>query len=280
MLPSLAAVYAPGMAYLPDARGAGRVSPLFDSHEPWQMSFGERSALTGLLSAMRPALAVEIGTAEGGSLRQVAAHSEEVHSFDLVEPHASIRELENVTLHVGDSHRLLPEALAAFAAEGRNVDFALVDGDHSADGVAQDMRDLLDSDAVGRTVILMHDSFNPEVRRGLSAVDWDAWPKVLHAHLDFLTGYRFGPPLDDEMWSGLAAVVVDAGNPRKPGQTSLQQGYRDSFDVFLRAAEADARIAGLEAQLVRAGQVNGDLTSSLSWQLTEPLRGLKRRLGR
>ena len=35
---------------------------------------------------LQPELAIEIGTAEGGSLRRVAHHSTHVHSFDLVEP--------------------------------------------------------------------------------------------------------------------------------------------------------------------------------------------------
>src|SRR5215212_5835999 len=107
------------------------------------MSFGERAALEGVMSQLRPKLAIEIGTAEGGSLARVAAHSEEVHSFDLVPPAEKARALGNVTFHTGDSHALLPELLTRFADEGRNVDFALVDGDHSAEGVHQDMLDLV-----------------------------------------------------------------------------------------------------------------------------------------
>src|SRR5215213_10756075 len=81
----------------------------------WQMSFGERAALEGLLAQLRPKLAIEIGTAEGGSLARVAAHSAEVHSFDLVPPADEARGLGNVTFHTGDSHALLPELLARFA---------------------------------------------------------------------------------------------------------------------------------------------------------------------
>ena len=44
-----------------------------------------------------------------------------------------------------------PRYSKRFAGEGRNVDFVLVDGDHSSDGVKRDIEDLLNSDAVRRT---------------------------------------------------------------------------------------------------------------------------------
>ena len=89
---------------------------------PWQMTYGERSALEGILSQLKPKVSIEIGTAEGGSLRRVARHSGHVHSFDLVTPDSSVQELENVTFHTGDSHALVPELLAKLAGEGGAVD--------------------------------------------------------------------------------------------------------------------------------------------------------------
>ena len=89
---------------------------------PWQMSPGERATLEGVLAQLRPALALEVGTAQGGSLRRVAAYSEEVHSFDLVAPDAEVTGLANVTFHTGDSHVLLPETLAQLAAAQKSVD--------------------------------------------------------------------------------------------------------------------------------------------------------------
>ncbi len=78
---------------------------------PQQMSLGERAAMEGVLAALRPRLAIEIGTAEGGSLRRIAEHSAEVHSFDLVEPDSEVAAIAHATFHSGDSHRLLPEFL-------------------------------------------------------------------------------------------------------------------------------------------------------------------------
>lgn len=117
------------------------------------MTFSERAALEGVLSQLKPQLAVEIGTAEGGSLRRIATHSVEVHSFDLVEPEAAVRDLPNVTLHTGDSHVMLAEFLDHLAGAGGGVDFALVDGDHTAEGVRQDLEALLTAEAVQRCVI-------------------------------------------------------------------------------------------------------------------------------
>ena len=79
----------------------------------WQMQQGERFALDGLLAQLRPQLAIEVGTFEGGSLRRIAAHAEHVHAFDLDPKVAELAgELDNVTFHIGDSAELLPQVLA------------------------------------------------------------------------------------------------------------------------------------------------------------------------
>jgi hypothetical protein len=184
--------------------------------EPWQMSFGERAALEGLLSQVKPRLALEIGTAEGGSLSRMAAHSDEVHSIDLVPCPAP--QPEHVELHVGDSRRLLPELLARFASEGRVVDFVLVDGDHSRQGVRRDLVDLLASPAISRTVIVMHDTLNGPVRAGITDVDFASNPAVAFVELDFVSGYmaRTGP-FAGQLWGGLGVAVVDSDTRRRPG---------------------------------------------------------------
>ena len=267
-------------------------SPLLDGTDRWQMSFGERAAMIGLLSELRPRLAIEIGTAEGGSLRRIAAYSEKVHSFDMVEPDAGIKELPNVEIHTGDSHVLLPETLAQLSEAGLNVDFALVDGDHSAEGVARDMRDLLDSPAVGTTVIVMHDSMNEEVRRGLELVDYDAWRKVRYVELDCVAGYLFRDPLEKELWGGLALVVVDAEDPRPPGASAYQQRFYEHHPLLLSARDALTAPPGDPAELERLraehAAVVADLErhraglaairQSVSWRITTPLRRAKSRL--
>jgi hypothetical protein len=216
-------------------------APLFDVSEPWQMSYGERAALVGLIADLRPEVAIEIGTAEGGSLRRLARHAGHVHSFDLDEPGEALRALDNVTFHVGDSHALLPQLLGTLAEQGTNVGFVLVDGDHSADGVARDIRDLLGSPAIARTAIAIHDTMNPEVRRGLESVEYDGWPKVRHVELDCVAGQHFREDLEGgSLWGGLGLVIVDADDPRPYGQPARQQRYHDTHGQILLARQAMA----------------------------------------
>src|SRR3954452_25390096 len=103
------------------------------SRGDWQMALGERAAIAGVLAQLRPRLSIELGTAEGGSLRTIAAWSDHVHSFDLATAVADSP--PNITLHAGDSHVLLPALLRAFEGAGERVDFVLVDGGHSSAGV-------------------------------------------------------------------------------------------------------------------------------------------------
>jgi hypothetical protein len=135
---------------------------------------------------------------------------------------------DHVELHVGDSHKILPELLERFANEGRTVDFVLVDGDHSREGVRQDMEDLLASPAINRTVVVLHDTFNGEVRAGITDVDYASYPAVAFVELDMTGGYmaRTGP-FAGQLWGGLGVMVVDAEAERREGiyNTYLHDAY-------------------------------------------------------
>jgi Methyltransferase domain len=265
----------------------GQIQMLRDAD--WQMSFGERAALEGLLSQLQPQLAIEIGTAEGGSLARVAAHSAEVHSFDLVEPQPAARELPNVTFHTGDSHKLLPELLARLDDEGRNVDFVLVDGDHSADGVRQDVEDLLASPAVRRTIIVLHDTMNETVRAGLESVRYETHPKVAYVELDLVAGYMFREPsLLHELWGGLGLVVVDSTRDAYFSEPARQRKYYEAFELVRSARELvvdEERGTTQEHELERLREELGEtrawldsVQGSFSWRITAPLRAIKRSL--
>jgi hypothetical protein len=203
----------------------------------WQMGLGERLAIVGLLAELRPRLAVEIGTAEGGSLRRIAAWSDEVHAFDVTEPPEALRELPNVVFHVGDSPEQLPRVLAGLDERGERVDFALVDGDHTADGVEADMRALLASPAMGRAVIAVHDTMNEEVRAGLERIDFDGEQAVRYVELDCVAGFLFREPLEGELWGGLGVVVLHDEWPRHPGAPASSGRYHSTHELLLRARE-------------------------------------------
>jgi hypothetical protein len=254
------------------------------------MSFGERAALEGVLCQLTPRLAVEIGTAEGGSLTRVAAHSKEVHSFDLVAPRAAINALPNVTLHTGDSHELLPRLLGEFADAGRNVDFVLVDGDHSTEGVRKDVVDLLESAAIAHTIILVHDTANEVVRAGLEQVDFAGYPKVAHVELDFVPGYLFNEPsLRNELWGGLGLIMIDATRTAFFTGPVRQDRYVEAFEMLREARDRRAGqptldggpdIEALQRELEQTRSWLASVQNSASWRATEPLRRVKRLINR
>ncbi len=286
----------------------------------WQMSRGERAAIEGVLAALEPSLAIELGTAEGASLHRIALHAREVHSFDLREP--VLPPPANAVLHTGDSHELLPAFLAELTETDRNVDFALVDGDHSAEGVRRDIEDLLDSPAVHRTVIVVHDTANEQVRRGVEAVRFAAWPKVAHVELDWVPGHLFAEPaLRNELWFGLGLVVVDGArlaigtdpyerryHPAGPllaeirelvqarerippparaplieaaqMRPQLAELLTELGQLRLREAELATELRAARARLEGAERALQDIKGSASWRMTEPLRAAKGRVPR
>jgi len=208
---------------------------IFEGHI-WQMSLGERAAVEGVLTQVRPALAIEIGSAEGACLGRIAAHSQEVHSFDLVPP--SLPVPPNVTLHTGNSHELLPRVLDGFAEQSRNVDFVMVDGDHSPEGVRRDIEDLLDSTAVARSIVLIHDTANERVRQGIEAVRFAAWPKVAHVELDWIPGQLFAEPeLRNELWYGFGLVIVDTTRLAYLDGSVYQERYHPAAALLARARD-------------------------------------------
>jgi hypothetical protein len=273
-----------------------RVSP-----EKWQMGFHERMALEGILSQLKPSLAIEIGTAHGGSLERIAAHCQEVHSIELSYPIQSSREvrsLSNVTFHRGDSHKLLPRLLKRLEGVGRNVDFALVDGDHSSEGVKLDVEDLLGSAALQNGVVLVHDTMNETVRAGLEQIDYEDFSKVRYVELDFVPGHLFRESrLLHQLWFGLGLILVDSGRPGRRSAPIRQDRYYEHHDVFRRArplimqAEREygkerepsielleGEIILLEEELARCKANLDAVLDSVSWRLTAPLRLAKARL--
>jgi hypothetical protein len=249
-------------------------SPSFSAN-PWQMSFGERAAIEGVLAQLRPRLSLEIGTAEGGSLMRIAAHSERVISFDLVEPEAAVGELANVELRTGDSHALLPLELERLVAAGDRIDFVLVDGDHSADGARGDVADLLASDALTDAVILAHDSLNQEVRRGLEEVPYAEIEKVAFVDLDFVGGYvPAEPPMEGECWGGLALIVVDESGRFGPAHAGRRPRMAPLSELIWPTTEGATD--GGEAERYRA--LAAEMQGSLSWRVTAPLRAAGARL--
>jgi hypothetical protein len=281
--------------------------------EAWQMAWGERAALEGVLSALQPGLAIEIATAANGSLERTAAHSGVVHSFDVVSPDG-IRTGENVVPHTGDWHELLPRELGRLADAGRNVDFVLIDGDRAGSGVRQDVEGLLNSLAVAKTVILIHSTATDTVRTGLDAVHFGAWPKVAYVDLDFVPGrlcreqHRRHEPR-----GGLGVLMIDSARLAYGAASPIEDRWYPAAQVLTKAREqiieeeqqsthvpaASAtansspspdvksrdrllgQIGELEEEILRLSSVSAHhealwkgMMDSASWRITAPLRAV------
>ena len=249
----------------------------------WLMGRGERAALEGMLATLKPSISIEVGIRHGGSLRCISAHSGQVHAFDLkLQPTVTRERFPNVEFHVGDSHRLLPIALNDLAALGASVDFALVDGDHSAEGVRRDVEALLASPSVSRTIVMAHDTLHPHVRAGLERIGKDGG-KVTFVDLDFVQGVVASEgEFKDELWGGLGLIVVGW----ELGELTGHRAYEAPlvYEAFVRGdLDRDAplgpgakRIHDLERELAELRECLVLMERSWSWRLTMPLRRIRR----
>ncbi|MFL5828639.1 MAG: class I SAM-dependent methyltransferase [Solirubrobacteraceae bacterium] len=227
------APYAPTPDNRPVPLERGRLALTRD--DGWQMSFGERAALEGVLAQVRPRLAVEIGTAEGGSLERIAAYSAEVHSIDVT--HDPVRRAlpSHVAIHTGKSAELLAPLLASFASQDRGLDFALVDGDHSYEGVRADITALLNSRATERCVILVHDTMNAEIRAGIESLTLESYSKIVYYELDFVAGYIYREGIcRGAAWGGLGLVLTDTSRSPDYPLGPRQSRYYEPFPILQR----------------------------------------------
>ena len=194
-------------------------------HPHWQMSHAERMAMSHLLGLLRPKVAIEVGTYQGGSLSLIAAHSGWVYSLD-IDPTIpkKFSQFRNTTFITESSATSLPALLTRLETEGAPLEFILIDGDHSREGVRRDLDTVLRYQPARRVHVLLHDSFNPECRAGMLAANWAEARHVAFADLDFIHGkiVQQGGPFDGELWGGLALLVLEpAVQPVcQPQQTS------------------------------------------------------------
>lgn len=118
---------------------------------------------------------------------------------------------------------------------GRRVQFALVDGDHSFEGVRADLVTLLNSPATAQSAILVHDTMNAEIRAGIESLGLDDHPKVAYYVLDFVPGYMYRQgECRGAVWGGIGVVLTDTSRspayPRGPRQTL----YCEPFSLLHR----------------------------------------------
>lgn len=192
----------------------------------WMMSPAEQVAMVFLLEHLRPKVAIEIGTRFGGSLQVLSRFCERVYSLD-IDPEVPQR-LEgkhpNVEYLIGPSDQTLPSLIDRLQREKAELSFALVDGDHSTEGVRKDIDNLLRLRPSIPFYIIMHDSFNPTCRDGLRQASWSANPYVHAVELDFVSGtVNPAPSFRNQPWGGLALGIL------------LPHERRGRFEITARA---------------------------------------------
>ena len=208
-----------------------------DESLEWQMSRAEKYCLLGLMKELTPDVAIEIGTYKGGSLQVISAYSKSVYSIDISDSPGKFLspKFTNVEFVVGDSANCLEEIFKKIDQEERSLDFILVDGDHTRKGVYRDLDTIFSYPHKRPITILMHDSFNPECRKGIRTF-LESHPQfVAYAELDYVTGSYWHNDTYREMWGGLAMIGYD---PMKSNKAlHINQSQRHLFEsTYLHSA--------------------------------------------
>ena len=136
----------------------------------------------------------------------------------------------------GPSRDMIPAALAGMRDCGMRLGFALVDGDHSAAGVRDDVELILRLAPADSLQILVHDSYNPDCRRGLRAVRWEEFPEVRLVDLDFVPGgfhaRARGGAFARSMWGGFARIETLPG--KREGSILFGNSQQEQHDIVFR----------------------------------------------
>ena len=185
--------------------------------ENWQMHHGERWALLGLLARHQPHCSIEIGTFCGESLSLIAQYSDIVFSID-VDPDVARRvpQIPNVTFLTGESADVLPVLFRELTAAQIGVDFVLIDGDHSQEGLKRDISLVLQYVPVKPLFVVMHDCINPSCRQAMLESAWQESPYCHWVELDLVPGRPVDndEPAKGELWGGLAVAYLQP-SPRE-----------------------------------------------------------------
>jgi hypothetical protein len=195
------------------------INNIFDSrfNTDWHMVPSERAAMLYLLQKLRPKTSIELGTFLGGSLRPISAFSDKVYTFDIYEKEKSFhKEFPNVKFMAGDSAVTLPKVIEKINKSKEELNFVLIDGSHETYGVLEDVKNILNYvPKKNPCIIVMHDSANPAVRKGLMDAPWEDCKYAQGVNFDFVNGALYDrPDIKNEVWGGLGIAVMTP-EPRK-----------------------------------------------------------------
>jgi len=197
----------------------------------WSMTRNERYCLTKLLEKIKPKVAIEIGIYNGGSLQVLSENAEKVYAIDIdINTKKRLGDrFKNVEFLIGDSKVLIPELLEELQKKEESIEFALIDGDHSAFGVKSDIENLIKYVPSTSMNIILHDSFNPFCRKGMKSVNYSANKHIHYVELDYVTGVFEPDGLKNQLWGGFAHIVLlkDFRN----GELQVNQSQRKLYNL-------------------------------------------------
>ncbi|WP_431158561.1 class I SAM-dependent methyltransferase [Winogradskyella poriferorum] len=195
---------------------------------PWSMTTAEKCTLIQLLGKIKPKVAIEIGTFNGGSLQAISRFSDKVYAIDISPEQRDERceKFKNVEYLIGNSKDILPQLVDEINKSDEKVEFILIDGDHSTKGVASDIENILQILPKSTITIIMHDSFNPTCRKGMSLPNYTKNPFVHEVELDFVTGAFNHDGLYREMWGGFGLIQMQ---PNKRTDTLSISRYQNKL---------------------------------------------------
>jgi cephalosporin hydroxylase len=226
-----------------------------DSRIEWQMETGEQMCLLAFLQKLRPECVIEVGTRFGGSMQVFSSYAKRVISCD-IDPTCRERlgdKHPDAEFLVGPSQQTLPPLLAKLQQEAVPLSMLLIDGDHTAAGVQGDVHAMLGYQPACTLYVIMHDSFNPDVRRGIRTARWSENPYVHAVELDFITtgAMHFEKELYRQMWGGFALAVLKRERRSAPLEISAKKDHlfrkaywRSSHTTPMRAVRKLVRMFG------------------------------------
>lgn len=187
-----------------------------DESLEWQMSRAEKYCLINLLEHIRPNVAIEIGTYKGGSLQVLNQLCKKVYSIDISSAPEKFlaNKFPNVNFRIGESHTTITKVFKEIEQLGLTLDFILVDGDHTTKAVQQDLKAILSYPHQHPIIIILHDSFNPQSRKGIQSINYKDYPSVSYVELDYITGSFWHNNTYREMWGGFALIKIDPYNTK------------------------------------------------------------------
>ena len=203
---------------------------------PWEMSRVERMAFQHLLGNLQPAIALEVGTGEGGSLQAIMQYADEAISIDVnVDTQTSLQKLpcfNGVEFIAGESANVLPEVVHLINKNQLNVNFVYIDGDQSTAGAQSDFEAALKIVPKQPTCIVMHNSFMPQVRRAMINVNWQENAHVHYVDIDYVQGAYVPMEYGACKLIGGLAVALLKPEPRTEA-LDVYRSYDHAFNMLL-----------------------------------------------